>query len=119
MLEPENTTFTDTIIAHIENKDNPRQVVSIRYVRTRNAFVTSGIEEHFGMKEILIPAHLIVINFELIGAIVSATLETISKACEKETSFSYPNDFQVMERRYRLVDTGEYVELSTEEGFSG
>ncbi len=103
---------TDTIVATIENKDNPSESILIRYVREKNAFVTSGIKGHFGEKEILIPAHLVVIDFQLIGAIVSAILEKLSCAREQDSTFDYVPRFDVLDKTYTLEDFGDYVRLS-------
>jgi len=106
---------TDGIIATIENRDKPGQGVAIKYLRDRNAFVTSGIRTYFDEKEILIPAHLAAIDFQLIGTIVSAILEKLSEAKEMETTFDYEPRFEVMDKVYALTECGEYMELSIAE----
>src|SRR4030042_1295471 len=79
MIDDSNLDSTDGIIATIENEDNPSQVIALKYLPGENAFVTSGIRTHFVEKEILIPAHLLVIDFQLMGAIVTAILEKLSQ----------------------------------------
>lgn len=115
MPRPDGSAGSDQTIARIENKDNPDQVVAIKYFRAENAFLTSGIQEYFGEKEILIPVHLVVSDFELIGAILSAILEKLSRACERDASFSYAPDFEVLGRRYLMAEEGPYVKLSAAE----
>ena len=104
----------DGIIATIENKDNPSQTVDIKYLPEENSFVTSGIQAHFGIKEIMIPAHLVVIDLQLMGAIVSTILEKVSQAQEKETSFEYSPTFEVLDRKYSMTEFNEFVKLSVE-----
>ncbi|SPD73658.1 conserved hypothetical protein [uncultured Desulfobacterium sp.] len=106
---------TNGIIATIENKDNPSQVIAIKYLPDEQAFVTSGIRSNFDEKEILMPAHLVVINFELMGSIVSSILEKISLAQEMETTFEYAPCFEVMDRIYTLRDYGQYMKLYVED----
>ncbi len=72
MTEQSDLDSTDGIIATIENKDDPSQSIGLKYLSNENAFVTSGIQTHFGEKEILIPSHLVVINFDLMATIVSS-----------------------------------------------
>lgn len=79
MTSDTNLNDTDGIIANIENRKKPGQAVAIKYLRDQDAFVTSGIHAYFGEKEILIPAHLVALDFQLIGTIVSAILEKLSR----------------------------------------
>lgn len=99
------------IIATITNQRNPAQVVDIVYVRAENAFATSGISRCFAEREILIPAHLVVKDLELMGAIVSAILERLSRACENEAVFQYERRFEVLETEYSLAPYGAYMRL--------
>jgi hypothetical protein len=110
-----NLKDTDGIIATIENRDKPGQVVAIKYLRDQNAFVTSGIRTCFDEKEILIPVHLAATDFQLIGTIVSAILEKLSLAHEMETTFGYEPRFEVLNKVYALTERGEYMELSVPE----
>ena len=66
---------SETIVGSIENQTDPSQRIDIKYVQNENAFVTSGIYTHFAEKEISIPDHLVVMDFQLMGAIVSEILE--------------------------------------------
>jgi hypothetical protein len=104
----------DRVIATIANQRNPEQSVEIKYVQSENAFVTSGIQAHLGMKEILIPVRLVAVDFQLIGAIISAILERISLAHEMGTPFEYANRFEVLDRTYTLAESGEYMKLEWE-----
>jgi len=97
MTSDTNVNDTDGIIATIENKDKPGQAVAIKE------------------KEILIPAHLVAIDFQLIGTIVSAILEKLSRAKEMETTFDYEPRFEVLDKVYVLTECGEYMELSVAE----
>ncbi len=115
MTNETNLNDTDGIIGTIENRDKPGQAVAIKYLRDQNAFVTSGIRTYFDEKEILIPAHLVAIDFQLIGTIVSAILEKLSRAQEMETTFDYEPRFEVLDKVYVLTECGEYMELSVEE----
>jgi hypothetical protein len=99
------------VVATIENQENPSQVVQIRYLREENAFATVGIREYFDQREILMPAHLVSANLQLIGTIVSAILERISIAHEKQVPFQYAQHFTVLERAYTLKQYGEFVKL--------
>ena len=102
---------TETIIASIENQDDPSQRIDIKYIQGDNAFITHGIYTHFAEKEIAIPGHLVVMDFQLIGAIVSEILEKLSKAREGETTFEYAPQLQVLDKVYTLEDEGEYMML--------
>lgn len=106
---------TNGIIATIENKDNPSQIIAIKYLPDEQAFVTSGIRANFDEKEILMPAYLVVVDFQLMGTIVSAILEKISEAQELETTFEYAPNLDVMDRSYTLRDYGEYIKLCMED----
>jgi len=99
------------VIATIENRNNPTQVVKIRYVKAENAFVTSGIQEHFRQRELMIPAHLVVANLQLIGAIVSAILERLSIAHETQVQFQYAASFQALGKMYTLTEYEEFMKL--------
>ena len=111
MIDDSNLDSTDGIIATIENEDNPSQVIALKYLPGENAFVTSGIRTHFVEKEILIPAHLIVIDFQLMGAIVTAILEQLSQAQDMETTFQYAHSFEVLDKKYAMTEYGEYMKL--------
>jgi hypothetical protein len=102
---------TDQIIATISNKDNPSQVISIKYVKSENAFCTSGIRDYLGVKEILIPVHMVAKDIQLIGTILSAIMERISQANEVGTPFVYAQRFEVLGRQYTLTEVGEYMKL--------
>lgn len=106
--EPERS---DTVIATIENKGNPNQVIAIKYLRNENAFVTDGIRLNLGEKEILMPVHLIAKDLGLIGTIVSAVLEKISLAHEKDMPFEYVSRFEVMDSVYSFTEQGGYMKL--------
>ncbi|MBW1735252.1 MAG: hypothetical protein JRJ09_11825 [Deltaproteobacteria bacterium] len=106
---------SDEIIATIGNRDDKAQNVQIRYLRDENAFVTSGIRLLFREREILIPAELVVVDFHLMGAIVSAILERLSQARDMETTFQYEPRFQVLDKTYSLEEWGEYVRLTVVE----
>jgi hypothetical protein len=100
------------VIARIENQKDPSQVVAIRYLREENAFVTSGIQSHFAYEEIMLPAHLVVMDMQLIGTIVSAILEKLSQSCERDESFHYASQFEVLGKHYTLTPRGPYMRLN-------
>lgn len=101
----------DTLVASIENQADPSQRVDIRYVRGDNVFVTQGIQTQFAEKEISIPGHLVVMDFQLMGVIVSEILEKLSVARDGETTFAYASRLQVLDKVYSLEDGGEYMML--------
>ncbi len=105
----------DSIVGSIENQADPSQRIDIKYVREDNAFVTLGIQTHFAEKEISIPAHLVVMDFQLMGAIVSEILEMLSQARDRETTFEYAPRLRVLDKIYNLEDAGEYMKLSVAE----
>jgi hypothetical protein len=117
-MSPDTTPQgTDTIIASIENQADPSQCVNIKYVRGDNCFVTQGIEAQFAEKEISIPGHLVVMDLQLMGVIVSEILEKLSLARDGESTFEYASRLQVLDKVYSLKDDGEYMLLSVvEEG---
>jgi hypothetical protein len=116
MGEHESSDAAGGVIATIENSRNPDQSVDVVYVREENAFVTSGIKACFAEKELLIPAHMVLSDFNLMGAIISAILEKLSKACERESSFHYEPSFEVLDRSYTLKEQGEYMRLEQSQG---
>jgi hypothetical protein len=107
-------TDPNRVIATITNQQNPEESIEIKYVKAENAFITSGIQAHLGAKEILIPAHLVAVDFQLIGAIISAILERISLARETDAPFAYANRFEVLDKSYTLAEYGEYMRLEWE-----
>ena len=115
MTEDTDTAGSNDIIATIGNKGDPTQNIDIRYLRDENAFVTSGIKRHFGEREILIPSQLVIVDFQLIGAIVSAILEKLSQARDMESTFDYVPRFNVLDKTYSLEEWGEYMKLSVVE----
>ncbi len=114
MESSNKTESADQVIGTITNKENPDQAVNIIYLGRENAFCTSGIKALLGMKEILIPVHLVATDFQLIGAILSVILERISLARETDTSFAYAHRFEILERAYTLTEAGEFMKLEWE-----
>ena len=105
---------TDQIIATIANKNNPSEVISIKYFRSKSAFCTSGIQSMLHSKEILIPTYLVAKDFQLVGTIVSAILERISQVREAGATFVYEKRFEVLGRQYTLTEEGDYMRLEGE-----
>ena len=101
----------DRIIATITNTANPSQVVSIKYLRSESAFCTSGIRACLGIKEILIPVYMVAKDVQLIGSIISAILERISRAEETGSAFAYAERFEVLGKHYTLSEEDEYMKL--------
>ena len=106
-----DSTKAPNIIATIKNQDNPAQAVDILYVASENGFATSGIIEHFGVREIFIPAYMVIKDLELIGTIVAVILEEISQAHESEGVFQYSPHLEVMGKDYTMKRSGEYMIL--------
>jgi hypothetical protein len=102
---------TDQIIATISNKNNPSQIISIKYLKPENAFCTSGIQDYLGVKEILIPVYMVAKDLQLIGTILSAIMERISEANDTGTPFVYAQRFEVLGKHYTLTEVGEYMKL--------
>ena len=102
----------ENTIGTIENRMNPSQNVDIKYLRQENAFVTSGISTHFCEKEILIPVHMVLADFQLVGAIISAVLEKISIASERDGLFEYASVFEVLDKKYIFQEEKDYMKLS-------
>ena len=112
MTEDTGHAGSKSIIATIENGKDATQRISIQYLREENAFVTSGIKVHFDEKEMLIPAHLVVMDLQRMGAIVSAILEKLSQAHDREGTFRYASRIDALDRAYTLVEQGDYMRLS-------
>jgi len=112
MTDDSGPAGLNTIIGTIENEKDPTQSILIQYLREENAFVTSGIKVHFDEKEILIPAHLVVMDLQRMGAIVSAILEKLSQAHDRESTFRYASRIDALDRAYTLVEQGDYMRLS-------
>jgi len=114
--EKEKKTMIDSrigssVIATIKNQDNPYQEVDIIYMAEENGFATSGIMKHFGVREIFIPAHMVVRDVELMGTIVAVILEEISQAHDSEGVFQYSPYLEVMGKEYTMKKSGEYMVL--------
>ncbi len=90
-------------VASIENSSDPSQVVYLVYVREENAFATFGIQEYFAEAELMIPAYLVVKDFQLVGSIISAILERLSDAKERGGVFVYEPQFRVLDVTYKLA----------------
>lgn len=107
------SNFHDTgnIIATIENRENPGQIIAIKYAAEDNAFVSSGIRAQLGCQEILIPVHLVAVDFQLMGTIIAAILEKISSAHEMERTFHYPSRLEVMGKVYTMTEYGDYMKM--------
>ena len=113
MTENAQGNAPSRVIGTIENHQDPDQSIDLVFLSEQNGFATSGIRSHFDLPEILIPVHLVAQDLNLIGAIVSAILERVSKAREQDTPFEYASRFQVMDREYTLEPKGEFVILGT------
>lgn len=111
MPDPMSPANPDTIVATIENEKNPTQVIHIQYLREENAFVTSGIRMHFDEREILIPAHLVITDLRLMGAIISTILEKLSEAHDREGSFHYASRLDALDKAYSMEAYGDYIRL--------
>ena len=111
MAADEEQAGPDQIIGTISNRDNPEQEVAIKYLRRESAFVTSGMKTCFGMKEILVPVHLVAIDFQLVGTILSVILEMISHAREMNVPFHYAPSFEVMGKVYSITEYGEFMRM--------
>jgi hypothetical protein len=111
MTSLDESGIGDGIIGTIQNSRNPEQAIVIKYLKEENAFVTSGIEAQLGVKDILIPAHHLAMDFQLIGAIISTILEKISQAYDKDSTFDYVAKFEVLDKVYSLTEYGEYMKL--------
>jgi hypothetical protein len=107
-------TQATRVIATIQNQSNPDQSIDLVFVPEENGFATSGIRPHFDLPEILIPARLVTQDLQLVGAIVSAILERISQAGEKDGTFEYAARFTVLDREYTFTPHGPYMKLAAE-----
>ena len=102
----------DRVIATITNEENPTQSVDIVYIAKENGFATSGIMRHFGVREIFMPAYLVVKDLELMGSIIAVILEEISRAHESERAFEYSPVMEVLGQDYTLRRAGEYMVMA-------
>ncbi len=102
------------VIASINNQVNPEQSIDLVYLAEEGGFATSGIRTNFDLREILIPSHLVARDLQLMGTIVSAILERISLACERDSVFEYASRFEVMGREYTFTPHGPYMRLDAE-----
>jgi hypothetical protein len=115
MFDQDSSNAVSNVIATIRNNRDPEQSVTVSYHADEKAFVTSGIEPFFGAREILIPGHLAVIDFELMGAIVSSILEKLSQARDMGLKFAYAPRFSVFDKMFTLTEYGKYMRLTAEE----
>lgn len=107
---------SSTIIATIANQEDASQTVDIVYLQEQSAFVSSGIAHHFQEKEIFIPAHLVVSDLQLMGTIVAEILEKLSRARDRDSTFTYASNIEVMGTAYTLEPYGDYMKLSRADG---
>ncbi len=111
MINEESRGESANRVATIRNRKHPSQVVEILYLPGESAFITSGIQNLFGLKEVLIPAYLLIRDIELIGNIISCLLDEISCAQERESTFTYRARFTALEQDYTLTEFGNYMKL--------
>ncbi len=114
MMEDTGRTETTRVIGTIQNQANPDQSVELVFLPEENGFATSGIRTQFDLPEILIPAHLVTRDIQLIGAIVSAILERVSQASEQDGTFEYADRFTVLDREYTFTPHGPFMKLAAE-----
>ena len=114
MTDSNEMNRDDQVIGTLTNRWSPGEGIKIIYLRSENAFCTSGIRSFLNMKEILIPVYLVANDFELVGAIISAILERMSVAKETEVPFEYARRFEVMDRAYTLTESGDFMKLEWE-----
>jgi|GEM_PF-975787 hypothetical protein len=114
MTDDQNQTGASGVIATIRNQSNPEQSIDLVYLPEESGFATSGIRTHFDLPEILIPAHLVAQDIQLIGAIVSAILERVSQAAEQDGTFEYADRFSVLDQEYTFSPHGPYMKLAAE-----
>ena len=107
------------IIGTIENTVDPGQNVDILYWQEQNAFVTSGIAAWFAEREILVPAHLVIRDLELVGAIISTILDHLSNASEEEGVFQYTSRMEVLGETYTMTPYQDYMKLERLEDKKG
>lgn len=107
------------VIGTIENRVDPGQSVDILYWQEQNAFVTSGIAAWFAEREILVPAHLVIGDLELVGAIISTILERLSAASEGEGVFQYTPRMEVLGEIYAMTPYQDYMKLERLGGKKG
>lgn len=112
MTDDSELAGSNTIIATIDNEKDPSQRIAIQYLKEENAFVTSGIGLHFDERELLIPAYLVVMDLRRMGAIISAILEKLSQAHDRESTFQYAARVDALEKTYTLAPYREYMRLS-------
>lgn len=103
--------ITGNKIATFKNHRSTEQEIDVLYLRERNAFVTFGIKRFFGEKEILIPAYLVVSDFQLIGAIISTILEKLSVLCNGDGQFNYASRLEAMGQEFSLIEEDDYMIL--------
>lgn len=109
-----NYEYEDKIIAKIENRLNKDQFVNLVYLPSLNAFITDGIYEMFGHKEILVPAYMVVKDIELVGAIISIVLEEMTVCSEKGTEYRAVEKFELFGSKYVLIENPLFYELTEE-----
>jgi len=112
LTDDAGVTGSNTVVATIENEKDPAQSVTIQYLREENAFVTSGIRVNFDEREILIPAYLVLADLQRMGVIVSAILEKLSLARDREGAFQYAARLDALDKTYVLEEYGVYMRLS-------
>lgn len=105
----------ELIVATIANQKNPAQVVEIVHRPEKEMFLTRGILDHFGLKEIAVPQGLMLPAIQEMTEVLFYLLERIATADDLKLQFRYDPEFKVGQSRYGLQESEDFMILSRKE----
>lgn len=106
--------WNENVIARIQNRLNKDQCVNLVYLPSMGVFITEGIFQVFGIKEIVIPSYLVIKDLELIGSILSTILEDMARCAERGQNYKMIERFELFGKNYVIDEKPLYFELSEE-----
>ena len=92
----------------IQNRLKPDQAIDLLWEHQENRFVTSGLTELFGIKEIRIDTQDLLTSIPEYAQVLSFLFETMSTAEDLHLPYGYQNEFEVNGRKYSLYDDKDY-----------
>ncbi len=105
----ENTPLTPLL--RIQNSKNPTQVVELNWDDEEKMFVTRGLRDLFGAREIKISSGDLLPHLEEYAHVIGSILEAMSTAEDLHLPFGYKSPFRLGGHEYELVEEGEYTVL--------
>jgi hypothetical protein len=96
------------VLMSFQNPKKAEQMVELVWDKPNDDFVTRGLKEYFGVKEIRIEASDVLTGLQQYAAVLAFLLERMSKAEDLNLPFGYENVFEYEGRKYTLYEEGDY-----------